>query len=82
MKRYFQDFAVTLIFAVFWLSGSAAWANGLSAVRAGANPNEWITVLNGADVPICDPKIGFECKNVVEGAFGGLVISIVSSTKI
>lgn len=29
-----QDFMLTTILAIFWLSGSAAWSNGASALKA------------------------------------------------
>jgi len=73
------DFFISVIFAVFWLSGSSAWASGLSAVRVGADPLNWQTVIGGTeDVRVCDLlKTGYECSNKITGEFGGIVISIL-----
>jgi len=76
------DFFITVIFAVFWLSASSAWANGLSAVRAGANPDNWQTVLKvNGDLQagnICNATFtGYTCSDKASGEFGGIVISIL-----
>jgi len=36
------DFCFTVIVAVFWLSASAAWANGVVNMKYAANPNNWL----------------------------------------
>ena len=41
-KLFFQDFCLTVIVAVFWLSASAAWANGVINLKYIADPNSWI----------------------------------------
>jgi hypothetical protein len=70
------DFVFTVIFAVFWLSGSAAWAKGLSDLKNGANPAVWAR----------DPRLYFPMELVKDtlpievikaGSFGGIVISIL-----
>lgn len=37
------DFLATLVLAVFWLSGSAAWANGIVGLKAITDPRNIIT---------------------------------------
>jgi len=36
------DFCFTVIVAIFWLSASAAWANGVINMKYAANPNNWL----------------------------------------
>jgi len=36
------DFCFTAIVAIFWLSASAAWANGVINMKYAANPNNWL----------------------------------------
>lgn len=60
-----QDFALTLILAIFWLSGSAAWSNGTSALK------------NSLDPSIIHDKCQYNCNVNVTG-FSGLNISLVS----
>lgn len=57
------DFALTVILAIFWLSGSAAWANGTSALKSTIDVN----------------AIGKICTNctIVAGAFTKLNISLI-----
>ncbi|CAG7835041.1 unnamed protein product [Allacma fusca] len=66
------DFIFTVIFAVFWLSGSAAWSNGLSDLKKAADPSffdrtlfEPVGIVTSAVHPI------------KSGSFGGIVISIL-----
>lgn len=66
-----QDFLVTLIMGVFWLSGSAAWASGVSSVKYVANPDNFANTLD-----ICRENKG--CVTEFAGNFAGLNISIVS----
>ena len=40
--NFFQDFCFTAIVAIFWLSASAAWANGVINMKYAANPNNWL----------------------------------------
>ncbi|EFX81579.1 hypothetical protein DAPPUDRAFT_102301 [Daphnia pulex] len=64
------DFLITMVIAVFWLSGSAAWASGVSAVKYVSDPNSWIKTME-----IC-MKNG-DCTAVFAGNFAGLNISII-----
>lgn len=68
-----QDFLVTMVIAVFWLSGSAAWASGVSAVKYVSDPSGWIKNLK-----ICMENA--ECSSLYAGNFAGLNISIVLKT--
>jgi len=36
------DFCFTVILAVFWLSASAAWANGVINMKFASDPNNWL----------------------------------------
>lgn len=63
---------MTMVLAVFWLSGSAAWASGVSAVKYVSDPNAWLKTLK-----ICNDNAG--CVPDFSGNFAGLNISIVSS---
>lgn len=64
------DFLVTMVLAVFWLSGSAAWASGVSAVKYVSDPNAWLKTLK-----ICNDNAG--CVPDFSGNFAGLNISII-----
>jgi hypothetical protein len=59
-----QDFIITVIFGVLWLSSSAAWANGLSGLKS-------------ATEPIVKPDCN--C-NITTSNFSTLNISVVSET--
>jgi len=37
-----MDFMVSAVLAMFWLAGSAAWANGLSGLKFACNPDNWL----------------------------------------
>lgn len=63
------DFLVSMIIAVFWLSGSAAWASGLSSVKFVSDPNTFFQYL-----PIC---VDNSCVAEFAGNFAGLNISII-----
>jgi len=68
------DFVFTVIFAVFWLSGSSAWAKGLSDLRVGADPNVW-----SKDARLYYPAelVQLPIQSLKAGAFGGITISIL-----
>lgn len=59
-----------MIMAVFWLSGSAAWASGVSAVKYVSDPSVWVKTLK-----ICSEN--GECLTEFTGNFAGLNISVV-----
>lgn len=59
-----------MVMAVFWLSGSAAWASGVSSVKIVSDPNLWVKTLK-----ICEENGG--CVAEFAGNFAGLNISIV-----
>jgi len=63
------DFLVSMIIAVFWLSGSAAWASGLSSVKFVCDPNTFFQYL-----PMC---VDNSCVADFAGNFAGLNISII-----
>lgn len=59
------DFIVTLILAVFWLSGSAAWANGIVGLKS----------ITSTDSTLWDVCSKLNCAASV-GSFSGLNISV------
>jgi len=59
------DFFLTVTLAVFWLSGSAAWANGLNGLKG--------TTQGIMDTTQCKDV----CKNVLTGSFSELTISVI-----
>jgi UDP-N-acetylmuramyl pentapeptide phosphotransferase/UDP-N-acetylglucosamine-1-phosphate transferase len=63
-----QDFFLTVTLAVFWLSGSAAWANGLNGLKG--TMSSIIGTQQCIDV----------CRSVRIGSFSELSISVVSCT--
>jgi hypothetical protein len=63
-----QDFFLTVTLAVFWLSGSAAWANGLNGLKG--------TMHGITHTRQCTSV----CKGVKYGSFSELNISVVSHT--
>jgi len=71
------DFFVTLVFALFWLAGSSAWANGLTNLKTGADLESWVPSYETIEgVYICHKDYA-TCSNFVTGTFGGIVISIL-----
>ncbi|KAK2721126.1 synaptophysin-like isoform X1 [Artemia franciscana] len=63
------DFIVCTVLAVFWLSGSSAWANGLQGLKYTSNPDNWLP-----KVPYCKEN---ECATVFHGNFASLDISVL-----
>jgi len=41
-KAPMVDFCFTVVIAVFWLSASAAWANGVITIKHGSDPNNFL----------------------------------------
>lgn len=68
MEIPMADFMLTTIFAILWLSASAAWANGTSVLKSVLNP-DYLTEK-------CNHCI------ISSGGFNGLNTSIVSFTLI
>jgi hypothetical protein len=66
------DFIFTVIFAVFWLSGSAAWSNGLSDLKKATDPNNFHPDLISPAGIVISP-----ITPIKPGSFGGIVISIL-----
>lgn len=60
------DFMITTILAVFWLSGSAAWSNGASALK------------RVTDAEALRALCATVCPTVMTGSFSRLNISLVS----
>jgi len=63
------DFLTTVFLAVFWLAGSAAWANGLDSLKHEASASEIIRRNPG----VC----GGDSCTVTVGTFAGLTISVI-----
>lgn len=74
------DFCFTLIVAVFWLSASAAWANGVISLKTAADTEDWLTTTN---VTVCFQKDGHytskikSCTPISSGSWGGANASIL-----
>lgn len=62
------DFGVTALFALLWLSASAAWANGLSGLKQSTDPGILVSTAQ------CAKDM---CSNVFTGGFSGLNTSVV-----
>jgi len=87
-KKYPKiDFLITGLLAMFWLAGSAAWANGLTGLKLVSNPDNWIWNSHYQFAAICyrtehDPptysytKIG-QCVATDRGHFGGANVSVL-----
>ncbi len=75
------DFVFTVIVAVFWLSASAAWANGVINMKYAVDPDKWIFEKGG----LCEQKDGnylypdVTCTPEHSGEFKKANVSIVSS---
>lgn len=64
------DFMLTVLLAVFWLSGSAAWANGLDGLKSVLTKSNLQLIRTPPDWP----KIFQECS---VGSWSGLTISVI-----
>jgi len=76
-KFPFYDFCLTVMIAVFWLSASAAWANGISGLKLVGDPDNWLM-----DMPICKEGTQAQCgvRNCFvedRGHYGGANASVV-----
>eukprot|EP00092_Neocalanus_flemingeri_P033349 GFUD01036264.1.p1 GENE.GFUD01036264.1~~GFUD01036264.1.p1 ORF type:complete len:288 (+),score=88.33 GFUD01036264.1:45-866(+) len=81
------DFLITALLAMFWLAGSAAWANGLTGLKLVSDPDNWIWTHHFEYAAICFktthnpptylyPKIK-ECVTTSRGHFGGANVSVL-----
>jgi len=80
-KAPFYDFLFTVMVSVFWLSASAAWANGVVTLKWIADPANWIFL---SDQSICQKKgaaylnVGVKsCEPTFVGTFGGANASVI-----
>uniref|UniRef100_A0A1L8D9T2 Putative conserved plasma membrane protein n=2 Tax=Nyssomyia neivai TaxID=330878 RepID=A0A1L8D9T2_9DIPT len=64
------DFMLTTVLAIFWLSGSAAWANGTSALKTVTDPTD-IRKMCG-DLPTCIVTVGSFSRLNISLIFGFL----------
>ena len=71
---------MTVVVAVFWLSASAAWANGLSGMKS-VLEGDWVydedsvcEKTSGGTYAIAAVK---DCDVKYEGSFGGANVSVV-----
>jgi len=76
------DFVFTVIVAVFWLSASAAWANGVVGMKYEANPDNWIfssptSVCHLADTKKPVKTFVKRCVTVSAGHFAKANVSII-----
>jgi len=75
------DFALTALVSMFWLAGSAAWANGLTGLRWSVDSNNWlhktsICRLTNSDIPhYVDTKID-KCDST-SGEYVGATCAVV-----
>ncbi|XP_030590171.1 synaptophysin-like [Archocentrus centrarchus] len=65
------DLGVTGVFAFMWLVSSAAWAKGLSDVKAATNPDNVITMI-----PACYVSGINRCREVHDPVMSGLSTSV------
>ena len=79
--HFFQDFCFTVVIAVFWLSASAAWANGVSNLKFVVDPDNWLVQPTGASFCKDATKAVYgvqSCEALDRGRFGGANGSVVS----
>ena len=83
-ESIFQDFVFTVIIAVFWLSASAAWANGVIGLKSATDDSSWIHSSNLSTCQKINDKYVHpgikECGREEDqtGSFGGANASVVS----
>lgn len=61
------DFASTCLLALFWFSGSIAWAKAISDIQSYTNPDNLSTI-------VCPTK---NCKSYLYPSYGSIVISCI-----
>jgi len=73
------DFCFTVIVAVFWLSASAAWANGVVSLK-NATSESWLLTSPMSPCKQTDGKFAAgitACNHTSDGSFGGANASIM-----
>ena len=63
---------MTCVFTFMWLVSSAAWAKGLSDVKASTDPEKVVDLISA-----CDEE-GNRCREVHDPVMSGLNTSVVS----
>merc|ERR1712226_814571 len=77
-----MDFVFTLIVAVFWLSASAAWANGLVSMKS-VYSGKWISAIDSDSICALttNGKLSHanveKCSVTYQGSFGGANVSVL-----
>jgi len=77
------DFVFTVIVAVFWLSASAAWANGVVGMKYAADPDNWIFTSKSSICYLASATgkpvktIVTKCVKVSAGHFAKANVSII-----
>ncbi|CAF2169872.1 unnamed protein product [Rotaria magnacalcarata] len=64
------DFVITIIWSIFWIAGSAAWAKGVSDIRSQTSLN---ALVNRS--ALCDPIS--DCKAIQAGSYGSIISSVI-----
>ncbi|CAF0819472.1 unnamed protein product [Rotaria sordida] len=64
------DFIVILIWSIFWIAGSAAWAKGVSNIRT---QTSWESIAKRSD--FCSEALS--CKEVYSGTYGSIIVSVI-----
>jgi len=71
------DFMVSSVVAMFWLAGSAAWANGLTGLKFACNPTNWLyrSEYGGVCAKATNNTFKFNkiesCDTIFAGSFAG-----------
>jgi len=81
-KAPLYDFMFTVVMAVFWLSSSAAWANGVITLKWIADAKNWIFA---SPLSICQQDAAGSfvatgvrgCESTFNGSFGGANASVI-----
>jgi len=64
------DFVVTIIWAIFWIAGSSAWAKGVSNIRSQTSATK-IVERTG----LCRP--GMQCVESYSGTYANIIVSVI-----
>lgn len=74
-KVALSDFVCSVVLAVFWLSGSAAWAYGLSKLKSLTEPT---TLRTSMKYCVPDNKENVTCGTITAGGYFGLNLSVIT----